>query len=135
MQFGGVIKTVDVKAQETIGPLTVELIPGAALSGHVVDEDGDPLPGCNIQPHPAKNPEQGVPLSGLMNTNEDGDYRIYAVPPGKYILMARCQRPMFQPRPFSAGPEPSPIQAYPIQFYPMTTEAKEAQVVELTPGS
>ena len=134
-RFGGVTKSVDVKAGETAGPITVELIPGATVSGHIVDEDGDPLPNCNIQIHPAKNPEQGVPMAGASGSNEDGEYRAYGIAPGKYILAAQCGHQVFQPRPFSSDPEPPPTQAYPMQFYPMTTEAKAAGVVELTPGA
>ncbi len=134
-RFGGVAKTVEVKAGETAGPVTVELIPGAAVSGHVEDENGDPIQGCFIQPHPAKNPEQGVMMSGNSNSNQDGEYRISGMPPGKYILNARCQQPLFQPRPFSAGPEPPPTLAYPVQYYPLAGDAKSAQVVELMPGT
>jgi hypothetical protein len=36
-------KIFTVNAGETAGPLAVELIPGAAISGRVFDEDGDPL--------------------------------------------------------------------------------------------
>lgn len=132
---GGVVKMEEVKAGETAGPVSVELTPGAAVSGHVVDEDGDPLPGCNVQLHPAKNPQQGVPMAGVGNSNEDGEYRLYIIPPGQYVLAARCGRPMFQPRPFSAGPEPPPTSGYPTQYYPLTTDPKGAQAVDLTPGA
>jgi hypothetical protein len=41
----------------------------------------------------------------------------------------------FQPRPFSAGPDPPPSRAYPMQYYPLATDAKAAEAVELTPGN
>jgi protocatechuate 3,4-dioxygenase beta subunit len=134
-RFSGVTKSVEVKAGETAGPLAVDLIPGAAVSGRIVDEEGEPIQGCFVQPHTAKNPDQGAPSEGNPSTNEDGDYRFYSVPPGKYILTAQCQTTVFQPRPFSSGPDPPPSRAYPLQYYPLATNPKEAEAVELTPGN
>ena len=134
-RFGSILKNIEVKAGETAGPVTVELMPGAAVSGHVEDEDGDPIQGCFIQPHAAKNLQQGVPMAGNSTTNEDGEYRIYGMPPGKYILTAQCQGRVFQPRPFSSGPEPPPTLAYPMQYYPLARDVKSAQALELTPGA
>jgi hypothetical protein len=63
-RFGGVNKSVSIKPGEVAGPVTVELIPGAAVSGRILDEDGEPIQYCFVQPHPAKNPEQAVPIAG-----------------------------------------------------------------------
>jgi hypothetical protein len=113
----------------------VELIPGAAVSGHIVDEDGDPLPTCGVQIHPAKHPEQGVQINGSTPSDENGAYRVFGIAPGKYILTAECGQQVFQPRPFSAGPAPPPATAYPRQYYPLTTEMKSADIVALTAGN
>jgi uncharacterized protein (DUF2141 family) len=133
-RFGGVSKNVDVKAGESGAPLAVDLVPGGAVSGRIVDEEGEPIQGCFVQPHPAKNPEQGVQMSGNPTTNEDGDYRFYSVPPGKYVFTAQCNTAVFQPRPFSAGADPPPSRGYPMQYYPLAADAKAAEAVELTPG-
>lgn len=133
---GGVNKSVRVSAGETASRLTLELVPGGAISGRIVDEDGDPLIGCFVQPHPAKNVNQGVSM--VMRTpaaREDGTYRIYGIPPGKYLITAQCGHEVFRPRPLSAGPDPPPSSAYPVLFYPGVTDAKSAQVVELFPGT
>lgn len=134
-RMGGAQKNVEVKAGETTGPVNVELIPGASVSGRFVDEDGDPLQGCNVEVHPAKNPEQGVNMTGTSTSNEDGEYRAYGIAAGKYVLSARCGRQVFQPRPFSAGPDPPPSKAYPMLYYPLVSDAKSAQVIELTAGT
>ncbi|MGA3205478.1 MAG: carboxypeptidase-like regulatory domain-containing protein [Bryobacteraceae bacterium] len=134
-RFGGFSKEVEVKAGENTGPMTVELIPGAAVSGHIVDDDGDPLPTCGVQIHPAKHPEQGVQISGSTPSDENGIYRVFGIAPGKYIVAAECGQQVFQPRPFSAGPAPPPATAYPKQYYPLTTETKSADIVELTAGN
>ncbi len=134
-RFGNFAKSVDVKAGEAAGPINVELMPGAAVSGHIVDEDGDPLANCGVQIHPAKNPEQGAPMVGNSSSNQDGEWRAFGIPPGKYTASAHCGRAVFQARPLSAGPDPPPSRAYPIQYYPLSAESKGAQVIELTGGN
>jgi protocatechuate 3,4-dioxygenase beta subunit len=134
-RFGGVSKTVEIKAGEAAGTVNMELIPGAAVSGHITDEDGDALSNCYVQIHPAKNPDQGVQMMGSSGSNQDGDYRAYGIAPGKYILSAQCLNAGFQARPFSPGPDPPISRAYPMQYYSSTLEAKSAQIVEVTAGN
>ncbi|HEX5227372.1 MAG TPA: carboxypeptidase regulatory-like domain-containing protein [Bryobacteraceae bacterium] len=130
---GGIRKTIDVSATDSPS-LTIELMPGATISGRIVDEDGDPMSGCFVQPHPAKNLNRGVPMQRAPLTQEDGSYRMAGVPAGKYIISAQCSTPVFQPRPLSAGPDPPPTTAYPLQYYSAASDAKSAQVVELGAG-
>ena len=133
-RFGQVSKTVDVKAGEAGSPVNVELIPGAAITGRVMDEDGDPLMNCNIQFRSVQHPEQGPLMTGSSPSNEDGVYRAYGIAPGKYTVSAQCGQTVFQARALSSGPDPPPSKAYPRQYYPLTSEAKSAQAVELAAG-
>jgi hypothetical protein len=125
-------KTVEVKAGEKTASITLELIPGVVITGHILDEEGDPMSGCFVQASLPQHPEQG--RGNGSNTNPDGEYRIHNLAPGKYILMARCGGTPFTPRPFSAGPDPPPSLAYPAQFYPLAYDAKSAQLMDLAPG-
>jgi len=134
-RMGGVHKIVQLTAVDSAATVTMELIPGAAVTGHVVDEDGDPLTGCNIQPHSAKDFNQGIAMMHNSVARDDGSYRIYGIPPGKYTITAQCTATVFQPRPLSEGPDPPPSAAYPMQFYPAASDIKSAQTVELLPGT
>jgi uncharacterized protein (DUF2141 family) len=134
-RMGGARKTVQVPANDTASSLTIELIPGATISGHIVDEDGDPVNGCFIQPHPAMHPEQGVGITRAPTTRDDGSYRIAGIPPGKYIVTAQCSQSVFQPRPLSEGPDPPPSAAYPALYYPAVSDAKSAEVMDLSGGT
>lgn len=127
-------KSFPVKFGETTGPLTMELTPGAALSGHVYDEDGDPLNGCGVQLHPARHPEQTAVSTASPALAGEGEYRLFGIAPGKYLLTVQCPVPIFQPRPLSTGPDPIPSLGYPVQFYPAGNSAESAEVIELTPG-
>lgn len=134
-QNGPARKSIEIKAGEKAGPVNLELIPGAAVAGHVVDEDGDPLSGCVAEARSFSNPNQGYSVRVGPASVEDGSFRIFEIPPGKYVLAARCQQPAFVARPFSAGPDTPPSAAYPVQFYPATSDPKSAEVVDLAPGS
>src|ERR1019366_6554760 len=91
-------KNVVVTTGEETGPVTVELVPAATISGHILDEDGDPLNGCIVQ---LEFPQRPGPANGLAaaqgrGTAADGEYRLYDVTPGKYIVKAQCRQPAFQ---------------------------------------
>jgi hypothetical protein len=134
-RMGGVHKIVQLTAVDSAATVTMELIPGAAVTGHVVDEDGDPLTNCNIQPHAAKEFNQGIAMMHNSVARDDGSYRISGMPPGKYTITAQCTDAVFQPRPLSEGPDPPPSAAYPMQFYPAASDIQSAQIVELLPGT
>ena len=133
--LGGTHKSVQLSATDMTPRVTVELTPGAALSGHIVDEDGDPLSGCLVEPHPAKNPDGGVAMMREPMTHEDGSYRLFGIPGGKYIISAQCAASVFQPRPLSEGPDPPPSAAYPRQYYPAASDIKSAEAIELSAGA
>jgi protocatechuate 3,4-dioxygenase beta subunit len=128
---------LSIKAGEQLPPIIAELIPGAAVSGRVQDEDGDPLPGCSVRllyaepPYRDPTSQMGVEV---LDSSENGEYRLSGIPEGEYILMAQCQASVFEPRPLSAGPDPAPTSAYPTQFYPAAASPELAEAVKLEPG-
>jgi len=134
-QYGPVQKSIEVKAGEKAAPIEMQLIPPTVATGHVLDEDGDPMSGCSVEARRVAIGNQSFGLRSAPASVEDGAYRMSQVPPGKYILAARCQQPAFQARPFSTGADAPPSAAYPVQYYPATNDAKSAEAVELTPGS
>jgi hypothetical protein len=125
-------QTIEVMAGVIKGPVTVELMPGASVTGHILDEDGDPLTGCMVSLRNFSNPNQYAGQT-QSPSQEDGEYRVYGVASGKYTISAQCSGTVFQPRPLSSGPDPPPSLAYPVQFYP--ADAAHADAVELTAGS
>jgi hypothetical protein len=131
-------RSIAIKAGEQAAPIIIELVPFAAVSGWVLDEDRDPLPACSVHLQSARPPYQEViakqDFREVLGSSADGEYRLERVPAGKYILRAQCQAPVFEPRPLSAGPDPLPTSAYPPQFYPGASTAELAEAIELAPG-
>jgi protocatechuate 3,4-dioxygenase beta subunit len=136
-RFGG-SRTISIKAGEQTATI-IEMVPGATVSGRVLDEDSDPLDGCVVRAQSAKAPYQDAMAMGVgfrtLRSSEDGAYRLYGILPGKYILTAQCQTAVFRPRPLSAGPDPPPSAAYAPQFYPAASSVESAEVIELAPGA
>lgn len=118
-------KRVVVLAGKETEPITLELVPGASVSGHILDVDGDPLERCNLRIRASGEeiPRGALPLGTLV---DQGAYRLFNLLPGKYILIALCPTAVFQPRPLSADPDLPPSTAYPKQTYP--------EVLNLLPG-
>ena len=131
-------RSIAIQAGEQAARIIVELVPFAAVSGRVLDEDSDPLPACSVHLQSARPPYQEViakqDFREVLGSSADGEYRLERVPAGKYILRAQCQAPVFEPRPLSAGPDPLPTSAYPPQFYPGASTAELAEAIELRPG-
>jgi uncharacterized protein (DUF2141 family) len=128
-------KTITVSPSEDPEPVRVELIPGAVVSGRILDEDGDPLNGCWVQARRAEHPEQIVSPQIARTAAEPSAYRLFGLRPGKYILAVQCVVPAFQSRPFSAGPDPQPSLAYPLQFFPAALDAASAEPIDLAAGT
>jgi hypothetical protein len=59
---------------------------GGAIAGVVADAQGGVLPGVVVT---AKNADSGVLRSTV--TEPDGRYRVTALPPGRYVLLAELQ--------------------------------------------
>lgn len=114
--------------------VTLELVPGAMVSGRVVDEDGDPLAGCMVQVFASGRDTRDLAFAGSGSSNDNGQYRIPNILQGRYIAAIQCPRPVFQPRPLSPGPPPPPSLAYPPQYYSLAADPQGAQVLELSPG-
>lgn len=131
---GPVSKTVQVKAGETAS-VSFELTPGATITGRVVDEDGDPLPGCGPQLIPV-HPLDPVGMVGNQSSDANGVYTVWGVSPGKLKLLMRCGNAVLEPFPLQpvTQPHPAPTLAYPPTYYPGVTNVQEAQVIEILPG-
>ena len=131
---GPALKTVEVKAGETTR-VTFELTPGATITGRVVDEDGDPLPGCMPQLLAAR-PMDPVMMSGSEPSDANGVFSIWGVAAGRFKLRVRCTSPVLESFPLQpvTQPRPLPTVAYPPTFYPGVKQVEQAQVIEVSPG-
>jgi hypothetical protein len=85
-------KTVNLAEGETVEKIDFTLIRGGVITGRVTDADGRPVIAENVRLTPAGQGDErrgGGPFSFnpfLYQTDDRGIYRIYGIPPGRYLV-------------------------------------------------
>jgi hypothetical protein len=77
-------------AGQAMKEIAVRMQPHAVIAGRVLDEDGDPLAGVQVQAlsqRYVQGRKQLMPSSSS-STNDLGEYRIFGLAPGKYYVNA-----------------------------------------------
>ena len=134
----GTTNTVPVAAGQTVNGIVVRLTPAAAVSGRVMDEDGDPLHRANVSAYQSQwgNGRNELAVRGSVGTDDLGQYRIFGLQPGKYFLAATL--PNYSHSLAGTGDGTSGAstteQTYVPTYYPGTTDPGSAQAIELRPG-
>jgi len=79
---------------------------GSAITGHVYDENGDPLPGAAVRAgryQYGQGMRQLVP-AGTAQTDDRGEYRVWGLNPGEYYISAIARNPGVPPGRGPAAP-------------------------------
>lgn len=131
--MGRLGKVINITAGESVEGMDIALTRGAAITGRVSDADGQPLIQENVR-LVAVNEQGGkaqvyLPYGFMSTTDDRGVYRLFGVPPGRYIL--------------SVGVDTNTPTArigfgntyYPLTYHPDVTEEAKAVVVEVAAGS
>jgi protocatechuate 3,4-dioxygenase beta subunit len=135
----GQSQTVSVEASQTTSDVKVQLVRTGAISGRILDADGDPVSGVNVvvAARGARKGTRGE--SGSAITNDRGEYRIFHIAPGEYRMSAtytprsRLDRVRLQPHARSGAA--SGGDAYPTVYYPGTTDPRQAVALNVGPGA
>jgi Carboxypeptidase regulatory-like domain len=119
---------IHLEAGEAKTGLTVKLTPYGAIAGRVLDEDGDPIKGMHVAALQWEYTTRGRRLierrSG--NTDDQGDYRVFDIRPGKYVLCVAPERTTI-----ALSPDEKSFAAL---YYPNSSDARGAIPVALSPG-
>jgi hypothetical protein len=105
--------------------VTLTLVKGGVITGRVTDVDGEPIEGARVDllmAHDVDGRFHSLPdyLEDLGTTDDRGVYRIYGLPPGKYLIRVRDSLPSdFQSSSFRHG---APT------YYPSTNRAAAAEI-------
>lgn len=116
--------------------LTFRVTPLGALSGHVFDQDGDPLQGVGIQVMRvsySSGTRQLIPVAGA-SSNDRGEYRCYDLPADRYFILAVPKGSPLS-HPVEAGALVPEVQdAFVPLYYPGVLELDSASAVPLPEG-
>ena len=76
-----------LRDEQQVSNLVFQLWPQGAISGRVVDSEGEPVPEAQVRAYVLLHQETGVKLSfaGKAKSNDLGEYRIYGLPAGNYL--------------------------------------------------
>lgn len=134
-----------------IDNVTIRLPMGAAVSGVVYDERGQPAPGVSVsvQQRKMQNGERVLTaVAGAVMTDDRGAYRVYGLAPGEYLVVGMPIRQNIAARALTdaevdsmlkggAAPPPSPDEAnmtFAPVYSPGTTRVNDAQPILIATG-
>src|SRR5207237_2109676 len=108
--------TLALDPRQRMGDVTVRMTPNGVITGHVVDEDREPVAFLQVQAmryRYSQGRKQLVPF-GSANTNDIGEYRIFGLPPGRYYISVSARRSYAPNRSAAAqqGPEEEYVATY-----------------------
>ncbi len=122
-------QTFAIGTKEVISGLTFRLRPFAVMAGKISYEDGEPAMNLRVEAYREyrNRLRHGYALAGSAATNDRGEYRLFGLQPGSYIVAA-TERP--------AGEQVRETQAtrYATTFYTNSTKLGEALPVRLDYG-
>jgi hypothetical protein len=124
-----------VEVNADTGRIVLKLVPEAVIFGRVTGQDEEPLEGALIQvwTHTWVDGRHTLTRArGDASTDEDGNYRLASLPPGRYYLVVKAGN---LARRILGAQTPKSAQAYPaIFYYPGTKDLAAAGTIEITAG-
>jgi carboxypeptidase family protein len=125
------MKAGELRAGETLDQVDFTLPRGGVITGRILDEFGEPLPGLEMSAmrmQMMNGKRQLVETGGRESTNDNGEFRIYGLEPAQYCVRAMWRR-------MGGGDPTSPDRSgYPLTFFPGTTNEAEAQRFTIAAG-
>jgi hypothetical protein len=119
--------------------IEIRLLPLSAISGRVLDEDGDPVSGAWVTVFRMvyqAGRKQWDRLGGSALTNDSGEYRRPGLTPGRYLVQAWVDRPPLKSR-YGGGSDPTdkPQMRYVPAYYPSAPNQHTASPLEVGAGT
>lgn len=126
-------KVINLSDGEAVEGIDIALSRGGVITGRVTDANGQPLIQESV--HLAALDERGqkrgvnLPYSFMLATDDRGVYRLFGVPPGRYIVSVGVDTKFAYARPnFGTN-------YYSLTYHPDAKDESRATVIEVTSGS
>src|SRR5438876_4382254 len=119
---------------QALTDLKLRLTPHAVITGRVVDEEREPISNVQVMAMRYRyDPRGGKQLTpmGSASTNDLGEYRIFGVAPGRYILSANSRGMMMRDQSVDRSAIPHPDEDYVTAYYPGAIDPASAAPVEV----
>jgi hypothetical protein len=124
------VRILDLPPGKNVSGIAFRMVPPGVITGTVYDEDGDPVTSAQVQASRVSGSGRRWQMSGAGSqpTNDLGEYRIWGLQPGKYLVAVTYQPPQ-------ANPAEPTDEVYLPTFHPSTPDASQATVVEVQAGA
>jgi hypothetical protein len=136
--FTGIVTGPEQQTESIVFKMT----PKAMISGHVYDEAGDPVRRAQVRLQQS-NSEEGTQIrqAGNSTTDDLGRYEFPDLGAGKYKIMVSAHPWYVQNRGFVPAPatnstpvDPALDVVYPITYYPVATDPRDAAEIVIKGG-
>jgi hypothetical protein len=120
---------IDVATGQTIDAIDFKLMRAGVLTGRVVDEQGEPVADVQVTPLRSQlmnGTMRMMQTSRGATTNDLGEFRIFALSPGRYFIAA-----IYRP---GMGADSDDRSGYAPTYYPGTANAAQAQRITIAAG-
>jgi hypothetical protein len=119
-------KVIAIAAGETKKNVDVQVEAPAVITGHIYDDEGEPLSVPIILWHVIwRNGQKTMEQAGGGATDDEGAYRLYGLPAGTYLVSTN----QTVPRTVTSR------EVYPLTYYPGTPDTSNAVPLRVAPGS
>jgi hypothetical protein len=129
---------LSVKAGDDFKDITLKLLPAAIISGRVIDEDGDPVPGAEVTLLYRENflGQNKIQRRAPRSTDYRGEFYIDGLEPGRYFVSAdhnRDSQPSNEDRVVDSRGD-TVLSRYALTYYPNVLLINDASQVEVVSG-
>src|SRR3954469_9145759 len=125
-----------VSSGQELRDIAFRITPLGALSGRVLDQDGDPLQGVGIQVlrvSYASGMRQLIPVAGA-SSNDRGEYRCYDLPADRYFILATPKGSPLSHSIDAGALVPEVQDVYAPLYYPGVLDLQSASAVPVPEG-
>jgi len=129
---------LSVKAGDDFKDITLKLLPAATITGRVIDEDGDPVPGAEVTLLYRENflGQNNIRRRAPRVTDHRGEFYIDGLEPGRYFVSAgqnRDSQPSNADRVVDSRGD-AVLSRYALTYYPNALLIDDASQVEVASG-
>jgi protocatechuate 3,4-dioxygenase beta subunit len=125
-------KPVEVRNAQLLDKVDFSLPRGAVITGRVVDEFGEPVADVQVaamRSQSVQGRRQLMPAGRSASTNDIGEFRLFALPPGQYVISAT-----YRTINIGLNEVSNDRSGYAPTYYPGTPNSAEAQRITIGVG-
>ena len=129
---------LSLQAGQRVKDLQLRMLPAAVVTGHVVDEDGDPMANVEVSVlhYGYSSGRRELEQERSERTNDVGEFRIGGLLSGRYFISASPAPDFSSAPPAKESTEnvAKPDMGYVTTYYPGTGDRSQAMPLDLHPG-